>query len=92
MLDAIRTILQGKVYVSGESLPTNCFIGASSAKSWRGVTQIDSLSDRELEAFQLDRAGMTTESIAEKLDARQPQNRGDISSAHQGETGAKQYV
>jgi DNA-binding NarL/FixJ family response regulator len=65
VLDAIRAILQGKVYVSGEL--ANRLLERVVGRKPEGRSAIDSLSDRELEAFQLMGEGMTTESIAEKM-------------------------
>lgn len=65
VLDAIRAILQGKVYVSGDLADEllHRMIGQKVTE----LSPIDSLSDRELEAFQLIGEGMTTEAIAEKM-------------------------
>jgi DNA-binding NarL/FixJ family response regulator len=65
VLDAVRAILQGRVYVSGE-LADQLLRRVVGQKS-EDRSPIDSLSDRELEAFQLIGEGMTTESIAEKM-------------------------
>src|SRR6516225_10094052 len=65
VLDAVRAVLQGKVYVSGAIAEQilQRVVGRKQEES----SAIDSLSDRELEAFQLIGEGMTTESIAEKM-------------------------
>ena len=65
VLDAVRAILQGKVYVSGDLADRllHRVVGQKSEER----SPIDNLSDRELEAFQLIGEGMTTESIAEKM-------------------------
>jgi DNA-binding NarL/FixJ family response regulator len=65
VLDAVRAILQGQVYVSGElaNRLLQCVVGRKPEER----STIDSLSDRELEAFQLIGEGLTTESIAEKM-------------------------
>jgi DNA-binding NarL/FixJ family response regulator len=65
VLDAVRAILQGRVYVSGE-LANRLLQRVVGRKPEEG-SEIDSLSDRELEAFQLIGEGLTTESIAEKM-------------------------
>jgi DNA-binding NarL/FixJ family response regulator len=65
VLEAIRAILQGKVYVSGEL--ADQLLHRALGKKLEGRSPIDSLSDRELEVFQLIGAGMTTESIAKKM-------------------------
>jgi DNA-binding NarL/FixJ family response regulator len=64
-LDAVRAILQSRVYVSGE-LATRLLQRVVGRKPEEPLS-IDSLSNRELEAFQLLGEGMTTESIAEKM-------------------------
>jgi DNA-binding NarL/FixJ family response regulator len=65
VLEAIRTILQGKVYVSEEL--ADQLLHRALGKKLEERSLIDSLSDRELEAFQLIGEGMTTELIAEKM-------------------------
>jgi DNA-binding NarL/FixJ family response regulator len=65
VLDAIRSILQGKVYVSGD-LADQLLLRVLGKKS-EERSPIDSLSNRELEAFQLMGLGLTTESIAAKM-------------------------
>src|SRR6516162_4206714 len=65
VLDAVRTVLQGRVYVSGAIAEQLLQRVVGRKPDQR--TAIDSLSDRELEAFQLIGEGMTTESIAEKM-------------------------
>jgi DNA-binding NarL/FixJ family response regulator len=65
VLDAIRAILQGQVYVSGEL--ANRFLQRAVGRKHEERSAIDSLSDRELEAFQLIGEGMTKESIAERM-------------------------
>jgi DNA-binding NarL/FixJ family response regulator len=65
LLDAIRAVLAGKVYVSGEL--TNELlqrvVGARAAER----SPMERLSDRELEAFELMGHGLTTELIAAKM-------------------------
>jgi DNA-binding NarL/FixJ family response regulator len=65
VLDAVRAILQGRVYVSGE-LADELLKRAVGRKS-EERSPIDRLSDRELEAFQHMGEGMTTESIAKRM-------------------------
>jgi DNA-binding NarL/FixJ family response regulator len=65
VLDAVRAILQGRVYVSGEL--ADRLLHRVVGRRPEGNSAIDGLSDRELEAFQLIGEGMTTESIAEKM-------------------------
>jgi DNA-binding NarL/FixJ family response regulator len=65
VLEAIRAILQGKVYVSG-TLADQLLQRVVGRKADE-PNAIDSLSDRELEAFQFMGEGLTTEAIAEKM-------------------------
>ncbi len=65
IIEAIRAVIAGKVYVSGEmadSLLHRVVGGVLENRS-----PIHTLSDRELEAFELMGNGMTTESIATKM-------------------------
>src|SRR5262249_39620125 len=65
LLDAIRAVLAGKVYVSGELADEllRRVVGGRAAER----SPIDRLSDRELEAFGLMGHGLTTEAIAGKM-------------------------
>jgi DNA-binding NarL/FixJ family response regulator len=65
VLDAVRAILQGQVYVSGEL--ANRLLQRVVGRKAEERSAIDSLSDRELEAFQLIGEGLTTELIAERM-------------------------
>jgi DNA-binding NarL/FixJ family response regulator len=65
VLDAVRTILQGRVYVSGAL--ADQLLRRVVGQTSEGRSPIESLSDRELEAFQLIGEGLTTEAIAEKM-------------------------
>jgi DNA-binding NarL/FixJ family response regulator len=65
VLDAVRTILQGRVYVSG--VLADQLLHRVVGRKHEEQSAIDSLSDRELEAFQLIGEGLTTEAIAEKM-------------------------
>jgi DNA-binding NarL/FixJ family response regulator len=65
VLAAVRAILQGQVYVSGE-LANRLLQRVVGRKPDEG-SAIDSLTDRELEAFQHIGEGLTTESIAEQM-------------------------
>jgi len=65
VLDAVRAILQGRVYVSGE-LANRLLQRVVGQNPGQSLT-IDSLSERELEAFQLFGEGMSTETISEKM-------------------------
>jgi DNA-binding NarL/FixJ family response regulator len=65
VLDAVRAVLQGRVYVSG--VIADKLLQRVVGRKTEERSGIDSLSDRELEAFQFLGEGMTTESIAEKM-------------------------
>ena len=65
VLDAVRAVLQGRVYVSG--VITEQLLKRVVGRKPETGSAIDRLSDRELEAFHLIGEGMTTESIAEKM-------------------------
>jgi len=65
VLDALRAILQGKIYVSGGLADQLLSRMIGRKKDER--SPIESLSDRELEVFQLIGAGLMTEAIAEKM-------------------------
>jgi DNA-binding NarL/FixJ family response regulator len=65
VLDAIRAILQGRLYVSG--VLADQLMQRVVGRKVEERSAIDSLSDRELEAFQLIGEGMATESIAERM-------------------------
>jgi DNA-binding NarL/FixJ family response regulator len=65
ILNAVRTVLNGKVYLSGdqaERLLSRLARGGAIDRS-----PIDRLSDRELEAFELLGHGLTTEQIAKQM-------------------------
>src|SRR5215472_458402 len=59
VLDAVRAILQGRVYVSGATADN--ILQRVIGQRPRERLAIDSLSDRELEVFQLVGEGLTTE-------------------------------
>jgi DNA-binding NarL/FixJ family response regulator len=65
VLDAVRAVLQGRVYVS--AVIAERLVQRAVGRKPEERSAIDSLSDRELEAFQLIGEGMTTDSIAEKM-------------------------
>jgi DNA-binding NarL/FixJ family response regulator len=65
VLDAIRAILQGKVYISGGV--ADQLLQRVVGRKPEARSAIDTLSDRELEAFQLIGEGLTTEAIAVKM-------------------------
>ena len=65
VLEAIRRVLAGKIFISGEAADDllHIVIGDRS----RERSPIDRLSNRELEAFELMGQGLSTESIASKM-------------------------
>jgi DNA-binding NarL/FixJ family response regulator len=65
LLDAVRAVLAGKVYVSGDFADELLLRMVGSKADER--SPMDRLSDRELEAFELIGNGQTTEKIAEKM-------------------------
>jgi DNA-binding NarL/FixJ family response regulator len=65
VLDAIRAILQGRIYVSGELAEQ--LLHRLVGRKPEDRSTIETLSDRELEAFQLMGEGLSTEAIAEKM-------------------------
>jgi DNA-binding NarL/FixJ family response regulator len=65
VLDAIRAILRGQVYVSPNL--ANKILQRIVGRKPEERPAIESLSDREFEAFQLIGEGMTTESIAQTM-------------------------
>jgi DNA-binding NarL/FixJ family response regulator len=65
VLDAVRSVLRGRVYVSG--VITEQLLKRVVGRKPEARSAIESLSDRELEAFHLIGEGMTTEAIAEKM-------------------------
>jgi DNA-binding NarL/FixJ family response regulator len=65
VLDAIRAILQGRVYVSGELADQLLWHVVGRKPEERSA--VDRLSDRELEAYEHMGEGMTTEAIAKKM-------------------------
>jgi DNA-binding NarL/FixJ family response regulator len=65
VLDAVRAVLQGRVYVSGAIAEQ--ILQRVVGRKYEESSAIGSLSDRELEAFQLIGEGLTTVSIADKM-------------------------
>jgi len=65
VLDAVRAVLQGRVYVSGNI--AEHLLQRVVGRKAESRSAIDTLSDRELEAFQLIGEGLTTESIAQQM-------------------------
>jgi DNA-binding NarL/FixJ family response regulator len=65
VLEAVQAILQGQIYVSAHQ--ANRLLNHVVGRKTEQHLTIESLSDRELEAFQLLGEGLTTESIAERM-------------------------
>lgn len=65
VLEAVRAVLQGKIHVSGGLAEK--LLRRVVGKKTEERSPIDTLSDRELEAFRLLGEGLTTEDIAEKM-------------------------
>jgi DNA-binding NarL/FixJ family response regulator len=65
VLEAVLAILQGQLYVSGGL--ANHLLKRVVGQKGEDRSPIDSLSDRELEVFQLTGEGLTTELIAGKM-------------------------
>jgi DNA-binding NarL/FixJ family response regulator len=65
ILDAIRAILDGKLYVSGET--TGSLLRRVVGRATTIRSPMEALSNRELEGFEMMGHGMTTESIANKM-------------------------
>lgn len=65
MLQAIRRVLSGKLYVSADA--ADRMLRAAAGDPGAAVSPVGSLSDRELEVFEWIGHGMPTRQIAEKL-------------------------
>jgi DNA-binding NarL/FixJ family response regulator len=65
LLEAIRSVLAGKVYVSGDF--TENVLQQLVAGDTADHSPVQSLSDRELEAFEMMGHGLTTEAIAARM-------------------------
>jgi DNA-binding NarL/FixJ family response regulator len=65
ILDALRTVLAGKIYLSADQADRvlQRLVGGKEAEH----SPVEDLSDRELEAFELMGQGLTTEQIGEKM-------------------------
>ncbi|MGH7128365.1 MAG: response regulator transcription factor, partial [Planctomycetaceae bacterium] len=66
LLDAIRQVLDGRVYLSPEMTERILTRAVGAQEDWKR-SPIDKLSDRELETFQLIGQGQTTRQIGQKL-------------------------
>ena len=66
LVDAIRRVLGGGIYVS-DAMASRMLEGMTSSRSKPGVSLIDRLTDRELEILQMIGKGVATKNIADKL-------------------------
>ena len=66
IIDAIRRILRGEIYVS-DTLAGVLVRKVAGGKTEAGGSLVDSLTDRELEVFQLLGQGLTVREVAERL-------------------------
>jgi DNA-binding NarL/FixJ family response regulator len=66
LVDAVRHVLSGKVYVS-DSVSSKLLDGFSGRTSQASVSPIDRLSNRELQVFELIGGGKTTREVAHQL-------------------------
>ena len=66
VVDAIRRILGGEIYVS-DKLASSLVRKVAGGKSEAGGTPLDVLTDRELEVFQLLGQGLTAREVADRL-------------------------
>ena len=66
VIDAIRCVLRGEIYVS-DKMTATLLQKVAGVKSASGGSPVDVLSDRELEVFQLLGQGMSVRQIADNL-------------------------
>ena len=66
IVDAVRRVMNGGVYVSDE-INERLLLGMVSGNDSLSKSPLDALSDRELEVFEMIGRGITTREIAEKL-------------------------
>lgn len=66
LLAAIRRVLAGEIYVS-EAIASRILRGVSGQPADAARSQVEDLSDRELEVFRLFGAGISTRKIGERL-------------------------
>ena len=71
IIEAIRWVLEGRVYLS-PAMADRLLMRSVAGVSPRGVSPIDSLSDRELEVFRLIGGGLTTAEVAEVISRSVP--------------------
>ncbi|MCE5328042.1 MAG: response regulator transcription factor [Planctomycetaceae bacterium] len=69
VVEGIRTVLRGNIYISGQmsSKVLSRFAGVYASGSGSGRNLMDSLTDRELEIFELIGNGLPTREIAQRL-------------------------
>ena len=66
IVEAIRRVTQGKVYLS-ENMTERMLLNATHPTPGDSSTGVDSLSNRELEVFEMIGRGLSTKEIAENL-------------------------
>ena len=66
IVDAIRRVLEGRIYVSPE-INERLLLGMLSGRDAMQRSPLEILSDRELEVFELTGRGVSTREIAERL-------------------------
>lgn len=66
LLGALEKVLRGQIYLS-ESMTSRLLDGFLASRGGDSGTPLDSLSDRELEVYELVGRGLSTRQIAEKL-------------------------
>jgi DNA-binding NarL/FixJ family response regulator len=66
LIQAIRRVLDGKIYLS-EAMTERMLQNAAQASTGNGESPIDTLSNRELEVFDMIGRGLSTKQIAEKI-------------------------
>ena len=68
VVDAIRDVLAGKIYLSGQTADQLLRRSICMARQASGATPIERLSDRELETYRLIGEGLSTKEVAQKMD------------------------
>jgi DNA-binding NarL/FixJ family response regulator len=66
IIDAIRSVLKGKVYLS-EAMTERMLLNAANVNQSRERSPLEKLSNRELEVFEMIGSGLSTKEIAEKI-------------------------
>jgi DNA-binding NarL/FixJ family response regulator len=66
ILSAIRKVLKGEIYLS-DKMASTVIARLTSSRELAGDSGVDSLTDRELQVFELTGAGLSTRAIADRL-------------------------